>query len=130
VLSLETPIYSILWYLIKLSTSSYIAMNRFHRETCFLVQQTFNNIALAYRNNLIPRELALACLTELFGENLSNRYMGQIDAIEAERVPPLPEDYNVEELFNRVRQLKVRIIDTEHILQEEHQNRNIHNTFI
>ncbi|KAF2077857.1 hypothetical protein CYY_000819 [Polysphondylium violaceum] len=88
-----------------------------------MAQTTFNNIAYAYKHDVIPRELAMECLSFMFGESKAKRYMERLDQYE-KTPPPLTPDFNVEDVFQQCRDFKEKwdqfkdIIDMDQIIQQ------------
>ncbi|KAF2070689.1 hypothetical protein CYY_007990 [Polysphondylium violaceum] len=70
-------------------------------------QVTFNSIGIAFIHKVIPRDLAIECLSYIFGENQALRHMEIMEQIDNTKIPPLPPQFDVEiNVFQQCRDLK------------------------
>ncbi|KAF2071138.1 hypothetical protein CYY_007544 [Polysphondylium violaceum] len=89
----------------------------YNRETAQRIQHFFNRVALAYRQNAIPREMALALLNATFGPTEGPRYIEGIDLIDRP-LPPLTENFSVDDLMRECYDLRILAIEFAEIQEE------------
>ncbi|KYQ93131.1 hypothetical protein DLAC_05760 [Tieghemostelium lacteum] len=70
------------------------------------IQNHFNALALAYRNGILKRDILMSHLETLFGKQYTTIYTEKIDNIPVERVPPLPQDFNLQKILDNTPKIK------------------------
>eukprot|EP01133_Synstelium_polycarpum_P015064 gene15064-17829_t len=84
------------------------------------VQTYFNSMVLAYRNNLITKNVLKEHLDLLFGANAQG-YMTKVESLTASQVPKLSRDFNVEAVLAQTQQLKDMTIQLRQQQQQQQQ---------
>ncbi|EGG20135.1 hypothetical protein DFA_07255 [Cavenderia fasciculata] len=70
------------------------------------IQNHFNALALAYRNDILGKEVLMKHLIMLFGAENAGQYTVKIDDINPAKVPKLPSDFNINAILDKTPQLR------------------------